>query len=448
MQLCLVVAVFVSWLSVDFAPTGVPEWIAWKLSAVLMCQIVVVLAAWATTTMALAELNSQLYPTEVVVQRYVGRLRWQHALWICFFVCSVACFDLVRVVTQLIESASSMGGMPALAGFPLIVRLCVTLPMLVSLVVSWSFSFDVEQQLDPGLKKRLTNATRLGHVLANFRSTLLVPLVTAVAVSGWIESVNYFWPWLAESNWSTLIHSLPLWLLALWLPTLLVRLWKTTSLADGVLRRRLQRQTAESGISIRDIVIWDTGGRLSNAAVTGFVPGSRRLLLTDRLLRDLSPDEIELVVMHEIGHVKHGHNSKMLLAIVGSMAAVFAFFWAFGNLPTGSRLTLALGVPVTIGMSCWLVCSYARLLELQADLWAVGKSGDSLAYLRVIGGMAGGGPDDADWLHPSFACRCKFLANGPASAAVRLQSQLRLSSLVLTGWIVGSLLFSAILAVC
>lgn len=445
MQLCLVVAVFVSWLSVDFAPAGRAEWAAWKLSAVMMCHLVVVLAAWAMTRMTLAESNSQLYPADLVARRFLGRQRWHHALWICLLICSLACFDLARVVTQLFESLSATAGWPGLATMPLMLRVCVTLPMLVSLVLSWSFSFDVEQRLDP----ELTAASRLGHVLTLFRSTLLVPLMAAVVVSGWIESVNYFWPRLVESNWSTVIHSMPLAFLALALPTLLVRLWKTSSLPEGALRRRLERQTAEAGVSVRDIVVWDTGDRFCNAAVAGFAPATRYLLLTDRLLRELSSDEIELVVMHEMAHVKHGHNGKMLLAVVGSLTAVCALLGAAGDLNSGSQLTLAvaiaLGVPVIAGMSAWLICRYARLLEFQADLWAAKKSGDAVAYLRVIGAMSGGEPDATDWLHPSFSHRCTFLANGTVSAAALIRSQLQLSSLALFGWIGGSLLLAAIL---
>jgi STE24 endopeptidase len=41
--------------------------------------------------------------------------------------------------------------------------------------------------------------------------------------------------------------------------------------------------------------------------VVGLLPRLRYVVLTDRLLIDLTPDEIEAVFGHEVGHVKHHH---------------------------------------------------------------------------------------------------------------------------------------------
>lgn len=54
-------------------------------------------------------------------------------------------------------------------------------------------------------------------------------------------------------------------------------------------------------------VRWNTDGRMINALVAGVFPRGRLLVLSDRILDELTPAELLLVVMHEIAHVKRFH---------------------------------------------------------------------------------------------------------------------------------------------
>ena len=62
----------------------------------------------------------------------------------------------------------------------------------------------------------------------------------------------------------------------------------------------------------------------ANAALTG-LGATRRIILADTLLENYSPDEIEAVLAHELGHHVHNH----ILKSIGVQAAVtFVGFWA------------------------------------------------------------------------------------------------------------------------
>jgi STE24 endopeptidase len=53
--------------------------------------------------------------------------------------------------------------------------------------------------------------------------------------------------------------------------------------------------------------VWNTRQGVANAMVVGLLPRLRFVVLTDRLLLDLTSDEVEAVFGHEVGHVKHHH---------------------------------------------------------------------------------------------------------------------------------------------
>jgi STE24 endopeptidase len=62
----------------------------------------------------------------------------------------------------------------------------------------------------------------------------------------------------------------------------------------------------------------------ANAALTG-LGSTRRIILADTLLDNYSPDEIEAVLAHELGHHVHKH----ILKSIGVQAGVtFVGFWA------------------------------------------------------------------------------------------------------------------------
>ena len=98
--------------------------------------------------------------------------------------------------------------------------------------------------------------------------------------------------------------------------------WPTRSLPSGPLRRRLERTASRLGFRFTDVLVWDTGGMMVNACVTGILPGFRYVLLSDALLESLTPLEVAAVFGHEIGHVAHRHFLYFAFFFVGSLGVL------------------------------------------------------------------------------------------------------------------------------
>ncbi len=95
-------------------------------------------------------------------------------------------------------------------------------------------------------------------------------------------------------------------------------------LPDGPLRQRLLAAARRLHFRCSDILLWNTRGGVANALVAGVFPMLRYVVLTDRLVAALTPEEIEAVFGHEAGHVKHRHIPYYLAFLLVSMAAVWA----------------------------------------------------------------------------------------------------------------------------
>jgi STE24 endopeptidase len=109
-------------------------------------------------------------------------------------------------------------------------------------------------------------------------------------------------------------------------PKLIVPLFnKLTPLPAGELRDRLMRLGERTGFRASTIEVIDGSKRSghSNAYFTGF-GRFRRIVLFDTLVAQLSPEELEAVLAHEIGHYRRGHIPRLLVLSAGMMLAGFA----------------------------------------------------------------------------------------------------------------------------
>lgn len=109
-------------------------------------------------------------------------------------------------------------------------------------------------------------------------------------------------PWLAAAG-----------LVFVFAPEILRRVLHTEPLPNSPLRRRLESLCRRTGVKYRQILLWRTENNLGNAAVMGFVPRLRYILLSDLLLETMSDEEIEAVFAHELGHVVHRHMAWLVV---------------------------------------------------------------------------------------------------------------------------------------
>jgi STE24 endopeptidase len=91
------------------------------------------------------------------------------------------------------------------------------------------------------------------------------------------------------------------------------------------LQPRVQKLIDTAGIPVKEILVMEASRKAShsNAYFTGF-GSSRQIVLFDTLLKNHSPEEVESVLAHEIGHWRHDHIVKGILL---GIAASFLGFW-------------------------------------------------------------------------------------------------------------------------
>ena len=176
---------------------------------------------------------------------------------------------------------------------------------------------------------------------------------------------------------------------------------------------------------------WDTGGASCNALVAGFIPPWRRLWITDRIEDELPTDQIAMIVLHEVGHLRRRHMPLRMLSLVPAWAIGWAATRAMGELPSAEVVGLAAGLVATLAALRWM----SHATEYDADDWACRAAGR-------IGGDVPGVPTDyrsaaqslsaalrrvsfgadtsrSSWLHPSIDGRVRRLLDADEWTAER-----------------------------
>ncbi|MBP5284047.1 MAG: M48 family metallopeptidase, partial [Treponema sp.] len=98
---------------------------------------------------------------------------------------------------------------------------------------------------------------------------------------------------------------------------------KFTPLEEGELKTRLESLLTECGFKASGLYVMDASRRSghSNAYFTGFGK-SKRVVLYDTLISQMTAQEIEAVLAHELGHYKKHHIIKRMLVVVPVIYAV------------------------------------------------------------------------------------------------------------------------------
>jgi STE24 endopeptidase len=152
-------------------------------------------------------------------------------------------------------------------------------------------------------------------------------VIGAVALLGFYTitrlSPRWWWAWGAAGAAALVV------LLSFVLPVLVEPVFnKFTPMEPGDLRNRLLALAERDGVPVRDVLVADASRRTRavNAYVSGLGP-TRRIVVYDTLLREATPDEVESVVAHELGHAKDRDVATgTALGAVGAAAAVCGLY--------------------------------------------------------------------------------------------------------------------------
>ncbi|MGP1346636.1 MAG: M48 family metallopeptidase [Phycisphaerales bacterium] len=230
-----------------------------------------------------------------------GAGRWACLLVFCAGVLVFGLLDAVRVL---------VGGDVVVLDEAL-----ALLPLLVALAWSWRAIAPIDQRLResmvmPALQRGNTPPQIVGawsFVAEQVRHQLLILLVPLGAITVWTELADRVFPGADGSGAGTWVHMSGAVCVVVLMPIALRAIWRTVRIEDGALRDRLLSVCHRHGVRVSDVLLWRTRSGMANAAVIGFVPWIRYVLLSDGLLERLPDAEVEAVMAHEIGHIRRRH---------------------------------------------------------------------------------------------------------------------------------------------
>lgn len=216
--------------------------------------------------------------------------------------------------------------------------------------------------------------------------------------------------------------------LALCLPFLLRNTWETEPIPPGPQRALLETVARVAKFRARELLVWRTGGTMSNAAIVGLSSRTRVVLFSDLLLAQLDARELAAVFAHEMGHAVRRH-VLVFLALAGGF--FLTLDWA-ANEALAWSVWFAGGLTIgALGAGYFAFGWLSRRFELEADLYSLALLRDPQALIDALEKVGGHFRDLASWRHFSTARRVEFLARAAQDANVgkRLLRLLRVVSL-------------------
>jgi Zn-dependent protease with chaperone function len=281
-----------------------------------------------------------------------------------------------------------------------------------------------------------TDLSRRTYVYSN--AAFSIPILIPWALLFGISDIIGMLPWelpkgLLDTVFGQIGYFLTFLLIAACLaPVLIRRFWRCRPLEDGEHRRRITELCHRSGVTYADIVYWPIfGGRMITAGVMGLVGRFRYILVTKALLYMLTPDEIDQVIAHEIGHVKRKHLLLYLLFFIGFMLISYAvvplsyYLIFFINPVFTSLLSLSLDpkewvdylggamlVMAVIIYFRYIFGYFMRNFERQADLYVFSLFPSVQPLIATFGKIvhsSGQPADKPNWHHFSIQQRVDYL---------------------------------------
>ncbi len=260
---------------------------------------------------------------------------------------------------------------------------------LIDLPSSYYQTFVLEQRF--GFNK-MTPGLWLGDLLkgAVMGAVIGLPILLVIL---WLMGAAGRWWWL----WAWAVWMGFNLLLMVIYPTFIAPLFnKFKPLDDEALKARVTALMDRCGFAAKGLFVMDGSRRSAhaNAYFTGF-GAAKRVVFFDTLLQKLNADEVDAVLAHELGHFKHKHITKRMVALFALTLLGFAllgwlsqqgwFYTGLGvtpnfNIPgvAGSApndalalLLFMLAAPAFSGFIAPLMAHSSRKHEFEADAYAV-----------------------------------------------------------------------------
>lgn len=206
-----------------------------------------------------------------------------------------------------------------------------------------------------------------------------LPLIWVVLsiMTSFIDQAWWFYTWVVWMSFQLII----MWAYPKWIAPIFN---KFTPLEDEAMKERITALLERTGFESNGIFVMDGSSRSGhgNAYFTG-MGKNKRIVFFDTLLETLTPEEVEAVLAHELGHFKHGHIRKRLiegtlmslagLALLGWLIQLPEFYTGLGMLDQSPAIALLLfmtAVPVMFFFMGPVSAMKSRKHEFEADAFA------------------------------------------------------------------------------
>jgi STE24 endopeptidase len=165
-------------------------------------------------------------------------------------------------------------------------------------------------------------------------------------------------------------------------------------LPDGRTRTDVEQLARRAGVDVGDVLVVDASRRTTAAnAYVGGLGHTKRVVLYDTLLTRFTPDQVRIVVAHELGHVQNRDLRRGMLwvAIVapGAMVVVMLLTrrWSVraGTQPgtAASLPAFALALSLVAFSASVVSNQLSRSVEADADAYALGLTGETREFVDM-----------------------------------------------------------------
>ena len=271
----------------------------------------------------------------------------------------------------------------------------------------------------------LLRSTLVGAAIAAPILALLLWLLQDAGPTSWL------WAWLAWMSFNLLLLFL--------YPVLIAPLFnKFTPMPDSAHKAKLDALLNRCQFHTNGLFVMDGSRRSAhaNAYFTGF-GRNRRIVLFDTLINQLTPDQLEAVLAHEIGHYKRQHLPKRLLTMaLMSLALLWALFqllhapWFYQDLgvsfanPATALALFSLVMPLCLLPLSPISNAFSRKHEYEADAYAAEQSNAQ----QLIGALVTMYRENAATLTPDPLFSLFHDSHPPAALRVNQLAQLQAAS--------------------
>jgi STE24 endopeptidase len=265
-----------------------------------------------------------------------------------------------------------------LSGGVFVILSIMIISSLLGLPVNYFRTLKIEEK--HGFNKSTTSLFLSDYVKQTIIFTLIFGSFISFVVLWLMNYMGQYW-WIYTWVFISLFSLIMIWVY----PTFIAPLFnKFSPLSDKELEIKIKALIMKSGFQSNGIFVMDGSKRSShgNAYFTG-MGESKRIVFFDTLLKDMSHDEIEAILAHELGHFHHKHIRKNIvstflitligLALLGYLIDQEWFFSGLGITEVNNHnalIVFTMVAPVFTFLISPISSMLSRKHEFEADNFA------------------------------------------------------------------------------